>query len=127
MDQRRLVIPFEDLEHTAKRHELVGIDHDVPFSIILIHDVPGSGPGLHRHPYPEVFVVQVGEATFQLAARRIVVPEGHVVIGPSDVPHSFTNTGTGELRILAIHGNPQFITESLEGPDEAWRSKPPPR
>ena len=39
---RRLVIPFGELDHTAKRHELVGADHDVPFSLILIHDVPGS-------------------------------------------------------------------------------------
>jgi mannose-6-phosphate isomerase-like protein (cupin superfamily) len=118
------VIPFNDLDHTAKRHELVGTDHDVPFSIILIHDVPGSGPKVHRHPYPEVFVVQLGEATFQLADERVVVPEGHVVVGPSNVPHGFTNTGSGELRIVAIHGNPSFITEWLGGPDEPWVSQP---
>jgi quercetin dioxygenase-like cupin family protein len=117
------VIPFDDLEHNDKRHELVGADHGVPFSVILVHGVPGSGPALHRHPYPELFIVELGTATFRLGEERIVVPEGHVVIGPPDVPHGFTNTGDGELRVVAIHGNERFITEWLEGIDMPWVSK----
>jgi mannose-6-phosphate isomerase-like protein (cupin superfamily) len=122
-----LVIPLDDLDHTAKRHELVGEDHDAPFSVILIHDVPGSGPKVHRHPYPEVFIVEAGEATFRLGDESVVVREGHVVIGPSNVAHGFTSNGPGELRIVAIHGNPRFITEWLEGDPgdhDAWRSNP---
>jgi quercetin dioxygenase-like cupin family protein len=124
MPDRRLVIPFDDLDHTAKRHELVGADHDVPFSVILIHDVPGSGPADHTHPYPEVFIVQAGEATFRLGDEHVVVREGHVVVGPSNVAHGFTNTGSSELRIVAIHGSGRFITDWLRGPDAAWRSNP---
>ena len=40
------------------------------------------------------------------------------------MPHGFTNTGTGELRLTAIHGNPQFITRWLEDRDEEWASPP---
>jgi hypothetical protein len=49
-------------------------DHgDVPFSVILVHSAPGTGPKLHRLPYAEVFFMDSGEATFQLVDESIVV------------------------------------------------------
>ena len=54
-----------------------------------------------------------GQATFVLGDETVVVEAGHVVIGPPDVPHGFTNTGTG-VRLTAIHGNPRFITRWLD-------------
>jgi mannose-6-phosphate isomerase-like protein (cupin superfamily) len=99
------VMRFDDLPHTEHAHELVGADHwNVPFLIILVHAPPGAGPRLHRHPYPEVFVVESGEARFQLGDDTMVVRGGQLVVGPANVPHGFTNTGTGELRLTAIHG-----------------------
>ena len=119
------MIPLDELEHTPHAHELVGADHgDVPFSVILVHSQPGVGPKLHRHPYAEVFIVEAGEATFRLGDETVVVAEGHVVIGPPDVPHGFTNSGPGELRLVAIHGASRFDTEWLAGDDPTWRSKP---
>ena len=120
-----LVVPYDELDPTPNRHELVGADHgDVPFSVILIHSGPGTGPELHRHPYAEVFIVEAGEATFRLGGDTVVVPEGHVVIGPPDVPHGFVNSGTGELRLVSIHGAPRFSTDWLEATDGSWRSAP---
>jgi mannose-6-phosphate isomerase-like protein (cupin superfamily) len=120
-----LVIPLDDLAPTKHSHEFVGAEHgDVPFSIILVHSRPGVGPKVHRHPYAEVFIVESGEATFRLGDATVVVGEGHVVVGPPNVAHGFTNTGRGELRLVAIHGNPRFITEWLEGADPAWTSRP---
>jgi mannose-6-phosphate isomerase-like protein (cupin superfamily) len=120
-----VVIPIGELDPTKHSHEFVGADHgDVPFSVILVHTGPGGGPAVHRHPYAEVFVVEAGEATFTLGDRQVVVPGGHVVVGPPDMPHGFTNTGTDELRLTAIHGNPRFITEWLEAHDGTWVSKP---
>ena len=108
----RSVIKLDDLPHTAHAHEFEGEDHgDASFSIILVHSAPGGGPKLHRHPYAEVFAVESGQATFQLGDETIVVDEGHIVVGPPDVPHGFTNTGTGELRLTAIHGAGAFNTE----------------
>jgi quercetin dioxygenase-like cupin family protein len=119
------IIDFDDLEHSQHSHEFLGAEHgDVPFSIILVHSQPGAGPKLHRHPYAEVFVVESGQATFQLGDETIVVGGGHVVVGPPDVPHGFTNTGTGELRLTAIHGASRFDTEWLSGPDPVWTSGP---
>jgi mannose-6-phosphate isomerase-like protein (cupin superfamily) len=85
---------------------------------------PGAGPRLHRHPYPEVFVVESGEARFQLGDDTMVVRGRQIVVGPADVPHGFTNTGTGPLRLTAIHGAAAFDTEWLTAPDPLWASKP---
>jgi mannose-6-phosphate isomerase-like protein (cupin superfamily) len=119
------VIAFDALPQTPHAHEFVGADHaSVPFSLILVHAPPGAGPKVHRHPYAEVFVVESGEATFQLGDEQIVVTQGHVVVGPPDVPHGFTNTGTGELRLTAIHGAAEFVTEWLSDVDQVWVSNP---
>lgn len=123
MPSHRLVIPYQELAPTRNSHEFVGADHgDVPFSVILVHTGPGGGPRVHQHPYAEVFIVESGEATFRLGEQTVVVAEGHVVVGPRNVPHGFANTGSGELRLVAIHGSPRFITEWLEGADPVWTS-----
>ncbi len=127
MGQHRLglVIDRDDLPHTEHAHELIGADHgDLPISVILVHSAPGAGPALHRHPYVEVFVVESGEATFRLGDERIVVKGGQIVIGQADIPHGFTNTGKGELRLVAIHCAPNFKTEWLSTPDPVWLSSP---
>lgn len=119
------IVDLDDLPHTVQSHEFVGAEHgDVPFSVILVHSTPGAGPQLHQHPYAEVFVVESGEATFRLGEETVVVRGGHVVVGPPDVPHGFTNTGTDELRLTAIHGASRFNTEWLTEPDPVWVSKP---
>jgi mannose-6-phosphate isomerase-like protein (cupin superfamily) len=106
------IINLDDLDHTEHAHEFVGAEHgDVPFSVILVHSQPGVGPKLHRHPYPEVFVVESGQATFQIGDRTIAIDGGHVVVSPPGEAHGFTNTGSGELRLTAIHGAGRFDTE----------------
>ena len=119
------IIALDALEHSGHSHEFVGAEHfDVPFSIILVHSQPGVGPKLHRHPYPEVFVVESGQATFQIGAESVVVDAGHIVVSPAGEAHGFTNTGAEELRLTAIHAASRFETEWLAGPDPAWTSKP---
>ena len=119
------IIELDDLEHGKHAHEFVGAEHgDVPFSFILVHSQPGVGPKLHRHPYAEVFIVESGQATFKIGDETIVVDGGHVVVSPPGEAHGFTNTGTGELRLTAIHGADRFNTEWLDGPDPTWTSKP---
>lgn len=122
---RRSITAFDDLEHTRHSHEFVGAEYrDVPFSTILVHSAPGVGPKLHRHPYTEVFVVEAGQATFQIGSKRVVVEGGHVVVSPPGEAHGFTNTGMDELRLTGIHGAGRFNTEWLAGPDPVWTSKP---
>jgi len=119
------LIDLDDLPHTKHAHEFVGAEHGgVPFSIILVHSAPGAGPRLHRHPYPEVFVIESGQATIQLGEDEVVAVGGQIAVAPADVPHGFTNTGSGELRLTAIHGAAEFDTEWLAGLDQVWSSKP---
>jgi mannose-6-phosphate isomerase-like protein (cupin superfamily) len=124
-NDRHRIISLDELPHTRHAHEFVGDDNgDVPFSIILVHSAPGVGPAVHRHPYPEVFVVEEGEATFRLGDEEVVVLAGHVVVGPPNVPHGFVNSGTGGLRLTAIHGAGRFTTEWLGEADLDWVSPP---
>ena len=119
------IVPFDELQPTAHSHEFVGVEHgDVPFSVILVHSQPGVGPKLHRHPYAEVFIVEDGQATFRIGDREVVVEGGNVVFSPPGEAHGFTNTGTGELRLVAIHGASRFDTEWLTGFDPTWASAP---
>jgi quercetin dioxygenase-like cupin family protein len=123
-DPQGAILELDDLEHTRHAHEFVGADHGgVPFSLILVHSQPGAGPKLHRHPYPEVFVIESGQATFRIGEETTVVEAGHVVVSPAGEAHGFVNSGTGELRLVAIHGAGRFDTEWLEGVDEVWTSK----
>jgi quercetin dioxygenase-like cupin family protein len=79
---------LDELPHTEHAHEFVGVEYgDVPFSIILVHAAPGAGPRLHRHLYPEVFVVESGEANFQLGDDLL----GHCCIEPSRRPAASTS------------------------------------
>jgi mannose-6-phosphate isomerase-like protein (cupin superfamily) len=118
------IVPFDDLEHSEHSHEFVGADHgEVPFCVILVHSRPGVGPKLHRHPYAEVFIVESGQATFRIGEEEVVVEGGHVVVSPPGEAHGFTNTGSDELRLTAIHGASRFSTEWLAGPDPTWTSK----
>ena len=120
------IVRFDELEHTEHSHEFVGAEHaDVPFCVILVHSRPGVGPKLHRHPYLEVFIVESGQATFQIGDQRLVVEGGNVVVSPAGEAHGFVNSGTGELRLTAIHGAGRFDTEWLAGPDPAWTSRKP--
>jgi mannose-6-phosphate isomerase-like protein (cupin superfamily) len=72
----------------------------------------------------EVVVVESGQATFRIGDATAVVEEGHIVVSPPGEAHGFTNTGSGELRLVAIHGVARFSTEWLAGADPNWTSAP---
>jgi mannose-6-phosphate isomerase-like protein (cupin superfamily) len=116
------LVTRDQLPRTQHSHELVGREHGLPISLILVHSEPGTGPALHRHPYPEVFVIEHGRATFWVDDADMIAESGQIVIAPANAYHGFTNTGPGELRLTAIHTAPAFATEWLGEPDAAWVS-----
>ena len=85
-------------------------------------DVPGGPTGVVYNG-GSGFVVghgaQTGPARFLYACE-----DGTIRAWSPNVPHGFTNTGEGELRLTAIHGAGRFTTEWLRGPDSVWSSKP---
>jgi len=94
-----------------------GTDHGAGISFFLVDSAPGRGPRLHRHPYEEVFIVREGRATFRLGDDAVEAEPGDVVVAPAGTPHGFTNSGSGQLRLVAVHESPEFVTEWLE-PEE---------
>jgi mannose-6-phosphate isomerase-like protein (cupin superfamily) len=108
------VIRQEDLPWSAIAHELVGEEHGgIGLCILFVDAQPGQGPGLHKHPYEEVFIVQEGRGTFVIADEEIEVGAGEIAIVPPDTPHRFVNSGDGPLRQIDIHVSPRFSTEWL--------------
>jgi quercetin dioxygenase-like cupin family protein len=96
------VIPLEDLRRSATAALFQGGD-DVGVSIFVTRYERGQGPSLHLHPYPEVFVVQTGTATFRAGDEQLTVGEGHVVVVPAQTPHGFTCAGDDTLRVVSVH------------------------
>ena len=82
--------------------------------IFVSLDEPGGGPRLHRHPYPETFIVRKGSALFTVGDEQILASAGQMIVVPANTPHKFTNPGPGPLETTDIHENGTFVTEWLE-------------
>jgi mannose-6-phosphate isomerase-like protein (cupin superfamily) len=95
--------------------ELQGEPYGAGICVIFNHmPKPGGGPRLHRHPYPETFIVRAGIAIFTVGGETIRATVGQIVVVPSDTPHTFTNAGPGPLETIDIQASGSFVTEWLE-------------
>jgi mannose-6-phosphate isomerase-like protein (cupin superfamily) len=108
------VIDDADLARSPGIRELVGKEHGVSVCVILVDMAPGEGVRLHRHTYPEIFIVQEGSATFRVGDESLEVHAPRTLIVATAVSHAFTNTGMERLRQVDIHLSPEFVTEWLE-------------
>lgn len=97
------VVRIESLPDSGNSYRFDGAAHGAPVSFFLLHTKPGDGPGLHRHPYAETFVVQEGEATFTVGDDTIEARAGDIVVAPAETPHAFVNSGSAVLRSVNIH------------------------
>lgn len=109
------IITIDELPHGGTAHTFEGYRYDdAGVSFFLTDGPPGSGPGLHKHPYAEVFIVQEGEVTFTVGENVIEATGGQIVVVPAGVPHKFVNSGTGRARHIDIHTSRRMTTEWLE-------------
>ena len=76
-------------------------------------DEIGYGPGLHRHPYAETFIVRSGHVRFTLGENTVLASTGDIVVAPANVPNRFENLGPDRLEMIDIHASPSFETEWL--------------
>jgi mannose-6-phosphate isomerase-like protein (cupin superfamily) len=83
-------------------------------SFFLVNNQPGEGPDLHRHPYPETWIVRNGSVRLTADGQDIEAGPGDIVVVTAETPHKFKNSGTGRLDIICIHASPRIIQESLE-------------
>ncbi len=91
-----------------------GRDHGSGISFFLVDNDPGTGPGLHRHPYTETWTVLEGEATITIGEHRLVATTGDTAVVQPGVWHGFTNTGTGRLRMVCVHASDVMVQEWLD-------------
>jgi quercetin dioxygenase-like cupin family protein len=89
-------------------------DGGAEMSIIWVDAAPGGGPKLHKHSYPETFIVLEESVTFTVGAVTIEAGPGQVLVAPANTPHKFVNSGDGPLRQIDIHASDHVITEWLE-------------
>ena len=71
-------------------------------SFFLVHNRPGDGPNLHRHPYDETFVILEGQVLVRVGDEALEGGPGDIVIGPAGTPHGFTNRGPGPARLVCL-------------------------
>lgn len=110
------IVPADLLRIGAARRTLrfEGRDHGSAISYFLVDNDPGQGPDLHRHPYPETWIVLEGEARFTVGDEQFIGTAGDTLTGPADIWHGFKNCGTGRLRVIGIHPSETIIQENLD-------------
>ena len=97
------------------RGEFEGGAHGAGISVIFVHtEKIGGGPRLHKHPYPETFIIRNGRVRFTVGDEPIEASAGQIVVCPANVPHKFENLGPGLLEQIDIHEAGAFETIWLE-------------
>ena len=109
------VFELEELRSSRNACLFEGAKHGdgMAGSMFVTTPPPGGGPDLHTHPYAEVFLVELGEATFTVGDEQIVVSPGHVIVVPPDTPHRFENTGSATLRVVSFHPSAEVVQTDL--------------
>jgi len=107
-------IRIDDLPSGEDASRFEGREQGTGISFFVSRHRPGRGPGLHRHPYEEVFIMEAGEAEFTVGDETLTAAEGEIVVVPAGTPHKFVCTGDAPLRQLSIHPVPRMETEWLE-------------
>lgn len=111
------IIAKEALSHSETASRFEGYEHageDIGVSFFLIDAPPGSGPGLHTHPYAEVFVVHEGEVLFTVGDETVAATAGQIVVVPPGAPHKYVNAGAGRARHIDIHTRGRMETKWLD-------------
>ena len=103
-----------DLRSSETAAKFEGRDHGSTVSMFITNHPPGAGPGLHRHPYEETFLVQEGTATFTADGEAIEAKAGEMLVVPAGAAHGFKNSGDGPLRLVSVHPSDHVVQEWLE-------------
>ena len=86
---------LEQFVHTS---EFEGQQLGAEVSFIVVDWPPGYRVPLHRHSYPEIFIIQEGQATYTVGSATLDVKAPQVIVAAANVPHAFANSGDGPLK-----------------------------
>ena len=101
---------------TGRTRRFIGAEHGAGVSYFFVDNEPGQGPDVHRHPYPETWVLLEGQARITIGDRTLDAVEGDTATAPAGAWHGFKNSGTGRLRVLCIHASDRIIQEWQDEP-----------
>ena len=90
-----------------------GAPHGSGASFFHVRSEPGKGSSLHKHPYPETWVVRAGKVRFTVGDEQIETDAGHIVVAGANIPHKCTNIGTDIHELFCIHPSPQILQEAV--------------
>jgi mannose-6-phosphate isomerase-like protein (cupin superfamily) len=90
-----------------------GEEYGSGVSFFLVHNQPGEGPDLHRHPYSETWIVRSGRALITIDGHQFEAGAGDIAVVGPNTPHMFKNVGKERLDIICIHASPTMIQEEL--------------
>jgi quercetin dioxygenase-like cupin family protein len=88
-----------------------GREHGSSVSFFIGTFDAGTGPGLHRHPYDETFIVEAGSATFTIEGETLELAAGQIAVVRANTPHRFVS-GEG-FRLISIAPSDHMIQEDL--------------
>ena len=106
----------EDLPGNEISRTFEGGSHGATVSFFLVHNKQGQGPGMHRHPYDETFVILAGRVLVRVGDESLEGGPGDIVVGPAGIPHGFSNLGPDRARLVCIHAAPAMTTEWVDSP-----------
>lgn len=111
------IVPADGLGiGSGRTRRFIGAEHDAAVSYFFVDNEPGQGPDIHRHPYPETWVVLDGEARITIGDDVLLASAGDTVTAPAMAWHGFKNSGAGRLRVLCIHASDRIIQEWQDAP-----------
>jgi quercetin dioxygenase-like cupin family protein len=108
------VIDIDRLPGSENASRFDGNEYGASVSFFIKCHRPGTGSGLHRHPYEETFIVLDGKVRFTLGEETLEATAGQIVVVPTGTPHKFVSTDAGRLRHISIHPAARMGTEWLE-------------
>lgn len=110
-----MILRSSDQERSAGGTALFeGGEHGVPISLFLLDTQKGAGPDLHRHPYPETWVIHEGTARFLVDDEEVVAEAGDVVLVEAGIWHGFKSVGDVRLKATCIHSSGSVVQEFRE-------------
>ena len=107
------VIKADELPRGEHSATFNGHEHGAEVCFFLSQNKPGTGPALHRHPYPETFIVEEGEVLFTVGEGTVEAGPGDIVVVPAGAPHKFV-VRSPTHRQISIHPVARMETEWLE-------------
>ena len=108
------IVRVADIQESRQAAIFIGRDHGAHVSFFIITHHRGDGPGPHRHPYEETFVMLTGAAEFTVDDKTVEVGSGHIVVVPAGAVHSFKAVSDGLTQQVNIHPVAEMVTEWLE-------------